>query len=216
MVRYQNQLLLLGLSLIMFAPYFWLGHIPGDSSKYNVVWLAEFSAELFSGTLYPRWLPNLNAGLGGPDFYFYGPMPFYIGAPFTLIASEKLAVVLLSWLLCLLSGLAMYGFARRHVGSHAGTLAALFYMAAPYHLILAIMTRNVIGEQAGFVFMPLTLMFADRLAQSPRATIGLALAFAGLVYSQGSRMKFSGNDVCHVFVVPGGFFASGLERRLGC
>ena len=182
-VRYQNQLLLLVLSLIVFAPSFWLGHIPGDSSKYNVAWLAEFSDALFGGVLYPRWLPGMNAGLGGADFYFYGPMPFYLGAPFTLIASEKLAVVLLSWLLCLLSGLAMYRFARDHVGLHGGALAAIFYMIAPYHLILAIMTRNVIGEQAAFIFMPLALAFADQLGRSPRAAIWLALAFAGLAYS---------------------------------
>lgn len=183
MVRYQNQLLLLGLSLIIFAPSFWLGHIPGDSSKYNVAWLAEFSDTLFSGVIYPRWLPGMNAGLGGADFYFYGPMPFYIGAPFTLIASEKMAVVLLSWGMCLLSGLAMYRFARAHVGLHGGTLAAILYMIAPYHLILAVMTRNVIGEQAAFIFMPLTLAFADLLGKSPRAMIWLALAFAGLAYS---------------------------------
>lgn len=125
----------------------------------------------------------MNAGLGGADFYFYGPMPFYIGAPFTLIASEKMAVVLLSWCMCLLSGLAMYRFARTHVGLHGGTLAAILYMVAPYHLILAIMTRNVIGEQAAFVFIPLALAFADQLGKSPRAMIWLALAFAGLAYS---------------------------------
>ncbi len=183
MVRYQNQLLLLGLSLIVFAPSFWLGHIPGDSSKYNVAWLAEFSDELFSGVIYPRWLPGMNAGLGGADFYFYGPLPFYLGAPFTLIASEKMAVVLLSWFMCLLSGLAMYRFARAHVGLHGGTLAAILYMIAPYHLILTVMTRNVIGEQAAFIFMPLTLAFADQIGKSPRAMIWLALAFAGLAYS---------------------------------
>lgn len=182
-VRYQNQLLLLVLSLVAFAPSFWLGHIPGDSSKYNVAWLAEFSDSLFSGVLYPRWLPNMNAGLGGADFYFYGPLPFYLGAPITLIASEKMAVVLLSWFMCLMSGLAMYRFARAHVGLHGGTLAAILYMIAPYHLILAIMTRNVIGEQAAFIFMPLTLAFADQLGKSPRTVIWLALSFAALTYS---------------------------------
>lgn len=70
MVRYQNQLILLGLPLIIFAPSFWLRHIPGDSSKYNVAWLAEFSDQLFSGVIYPRWLPGMNAGLGDADFYF--------------------------------------------------------------------------------------------------------------------------------------------------
>ncbi len=32
---------------------------------------------------------------------------------------------------------------------------------------------------------------------------------------QGSRMRFSGYDLCHIIVVPGGFFASGLEGCFG-
>ena len=35
----------------LYAPALYLGHNPGDSGKYNVAWLADFSNELFSETL---------------------------------------------------------------------------------------------------------------------------------------------------------------------
>ena len=38
---------------------------------------------------------------------------------------------------------------------------------------------------------------------------------AGWACSQGLRMKFSGDDLGHILVVPGGLFAPGLEGYLG-
>ncbi len=170
-------------SLALFAPAFYLGHIPGDSGKFNVAWVAEFADELFGGNLYPRWLPGMNAGAGGADFYFYAPLPFYFAAPFTLVADGKMAVVLVSWAMLLASGLAMYTYASTRFSNSGALLSAVLYMAGPYHFVLVVWTRNAIGEQAAYIFMPLILLCADRLDRGNNAIIALALSYAALVHS---------------------------------
>src|SRR5262245_9130339 len=46
------------------------------------LWLTHFSEQLWSGDLYPRWLSDLNAGLGSPAFYYYPPFPYYLSSLF--------------------------------------------------------------------------------------------------------------------------------------
>ena len=41
-----------------------------------------FSRQLWEGNLYPRWCIEANAGLGGSDFLFYFPFPYYFTALF--------------------------------------------------------------------------------------------------------------------------------------
>src|SRR5690348_2282877 len=84
---------------LLMLPAFVAGHIISDNSFLNVNWSRGFSEQLFAGYLYPRWLPEMNAGAGSPVFYFYGPLPFYLTAPFELVVSPRLAVLLGMWLM---------------------------------------------------------------------------------------------------------------------
>jgi len=40
------------------------------------MWTKSFDSRLWSGGWYPRWLMNMNGGLGSATFYFYPPLPF--------------------------------------------------------------------------------------------------------------------------------------------
>lgn len=168
---------------LLMMPAFVAGHIVGHSSILNVVWSEGFSGQLFAGDLYPRWLPEVSRGAGSAVFYFYGPLPFYLTAPFHLLADPRLAVVLGCWLMLGLSGLSFFALANTFVGGRAALVAAIVYMAMPYHLLADVWVRAALGEQAAFVLIPLCLLCAFRLGDEFRYAFGLAASFAGLLLS---------------------------------
>lgn len=170
-------------AILLMLPAFASDGIRGDSSILNETWSAGFSAQLFDGILYPRWLPELSLGAGSPVFYFYAPIPFYLLAPFHLVADTWLAVTLGSTLLLALSGLAFCFLALSCVRPAAAVAAALIYMALPYHLLADVWARAAIGEQAGFIFVPLALLCAIRLNDGRRFAFYLAAAHGALLLS---------------------------------
>ena len=168
---------------ILMVPAFHAGHIVGHSSVLNVVWSEGFAGRLFTGDFYPRWLPQMSEGAGSPVFYFYGPLPFYLIAPFHLVADARFAVVLGCWLMLFLSGLSFLALARAFVGPGAAAVGAIAYMAMPYHLMVDVWMRASLGEQAAMIFIPLCLLCAVRLDAGRGYTLGLAASFAGLLFS---------------------------------
>ncbi len=92
-------------------------------------------------------------------------------------------MALTSMALTFLSGLAMKSYIARRASHNAAIMAGVIYMALPYHFIAATMTRNAIGEQAAYIFMPLAFLATDRLTTSTRAVIWLAFAVSGLILS---------------------------------
>lgn len=168
---------------ILMVPAFHAGHIIGHSSFLNVVWAEGFADRLFSGDLYPRWLPEMSQGAGSPAFYFYGPLPFYLIAPFHLVADPRLAVVLGCWLMLVLSGLSFLALARAFVEPGPAVVAAVAYMAMPYHLLADVWIRASLGEQAAMIFVPLCLLCAIRLDAGRGYTLGLAASFASVLFS---------------------------------
>src|SRR5438552_13603249 len=166
---------------LLMLPAFALGHIISDNSFTNVNWSQGFARQLFLGHLYPRWLPEMNAGAGSPVFYFYGPLPFYLTAPFHLIVGPRLAVLLGMWLMLGLSGQAFEALAANFVEETAALIASLAYMAMPYHLLVDIWLRSDLGELGAYIFIPLCLLCVFQLASGPRWTFALAASLAGLL-----------------------------------
>jgi uncharacterized membrane protein len=64
-----------------------------DSFWIDWVWLDQFARELASGHPYPRWLAQSHGGLGAPDFYYYPPVAFYIGALFVFAGLSTYAAL---------------------------------------------------------------------------------------------------------------------------
>jgi hypothetical protein len=181
---YQVVLPIIGLSLLLMAPGILLHHIIGHSSDLNISWAHGFEQQLANGVLYPRWLPEMNDGAGSPVFYFYGPLPFYVSAPFTALFSDaSLGVVLASTVMLGASGLALYLLCRLYAEHAVALLAAALYIMLPYHFAIDIWYRNAFAEQAAFVFMPLMAYCILSLPRDWRFALGLALAFAGQLFS---------------------------------
>jgi hypothetical protein len=54
----------------------------------HLIWARHFAEQLWSGELYPRWLMDMNSGLGSPTFFFYGSIPFYVSSLLQTVVSQ--------------------------------------------------------------------------------------------------------------------------------
>ena len=179
-----NILLITLTALLLMAPALYLGHVVGHSSVLNVGWADGFAHALAGGEIYPRWLPEMNGGAGSAVFYFYGPLPFYIAAPFVLATgSAALGVVLASTTMLALSGLATYFLCRHYSSPKTALVCGLIYMALPYHFSMDVMYRAAFGEQAAFLFMPLAILCVLKLPQDRRFAVGLAFVYAAQLFA---------------------------------
>jgi hypothetical protein len=84
--RYRILLLCLGtvacLPLILHGfPY------PAHDAGIHLRWAHQFSAEFWSGILYPRWLAGISFGFGSAAFFYYPPMPYWASSLFTPLAA---------------------------------------------------------------------------------------------------------------------------------
>jgi hypothetical protein len=173
-------LLLAGAAALLLLPSLLLGTMISHSAPQNLTWAAQFAEQFRSGVLYPRWMPDSFDGLGGPAFYFYPPLPFWIDALVSVVTVNLLPVawrLSITWFVFLwASGVSMHAWIRSQTGDARIALwGALAYMTAPYHLFDHY-TRGALAEFAAYAFVPLGLLFLRR-------PIPLALSFAALLLS---------------------------------
>lgn len=159
---------------------------PTHDSQIHEVWYSSFATQLWAGDWYPRWLQNLDGGLGGPTFYFYPPVPFFITAifqPFLHGASQAWRALGFSAALALVSsGVFAYAWLKQTATARSASIAAILYMAMPYHFAVDLHTRGAFGEVWSFVWIPLILYFVQKIVQRERfATLGLSVSYALLI-----------------------------------
>ena len=175
MVRRWPPAALLIVAGLLFAPSLVVGTLLTHSSPANLTWATQFAEQVRAGILYPRWMPDSFDGLGGPAFYFYPPLPFWIDALASIATLNLLSVPyrlgLTSVVLLWLSGLAMHAWLRREARERAAFWGAVAYMAAPYHLLDHLM-RGAFAEFTGYIFLPLVVL-AGRLIANGRWRGGL-------------------------------------------
>ena len=175
-----------GLGLIVTLPVLILG-VPllSDDGVTHAMWYTHFSAQLWAGDLYPRWLMGMNAGLGSPVFFYYPPVPFFLTSvlrPFFSNDPQGLQQVGVSLSIALVaSGVAAYFWLREFTDRGSSLIAAILYMAMPYHLA-EIYVRGALAEHWGFVWVPLILLFTQRIINGHRvACVGLGISYALLI-----------------------------------
>lgn len=178
----------IGCGLLLSFPVLYAG-FPAltHDGRVHEVWYSNFAAQLWAGDWYPRWLQHLDMGLGGPSFFFYPPTPFYITSVFhPLFSSQPHSWYVLGVsvaLAMMLSGVAAFVWLRETVSERSAAIAAMLYMAMPYHFAIDVHSRGAFGEIWSFVWMALVLCFAQKLAtrRTLGAAIGLSLSYAGLI-----------------------------------
>jgi len=180
----RNIPLIVALSIFAWAPllgptYFLEAH----DARHSIFFLTDFHQAIRDGALYPRWATDFALGYGYPVFILYSPLAFYVAEVFHLLGAGLTASVKATYTLAfILSGISMYAFAKRVLGSKAGILAALVYIYVPYHLV-DIYVRSAFGEFCAFAFLPLVLLFFYELltTREPRYLAWAALAYGATI-----------------------------------
>ena len=205
---------IVALGLAFSLPVALWGYRPGDPM--HLIWARYFSAQLWSGDLYPRWLMDMNSGLGSPTFFYYGCVPYYISSVFEALVPYRdygwPALGLSTSLALVASGLAAYFWLREGVPRSPAFVGAALYMLLPYHLKVDYLQRFAFAEFWAFVWLPLILLYTHRcIGGERRAIVPLAVSYALLAMTHApSTLLFS-----PVPVVYAGFMSEPHKRWRG-
>lgn len=128
----------------------------------HVIRLYHITQAFQQGVLAPNWLTSFTGGLGSPIFLFSYYLGYYAALPLVLwgmsLADSIKVVYLVTFVL---SGVTMYWFCHRFVGTAAALAGSALFMLAPYRLS-AIFIRNAYGEAAAFFLIPLVLVLSGQ------------------------------------------------------
>ncbi|MBI5907257.1 MAG: hypothetical protein HY853_01530 [Burkholderiales bacterium] len=179
-------LIILGYGIFLTLPAGWSGFVVTDDSLNHLIMSRHFVDQLWAGDFYPRWMSNMNAGLGSPVFQFYGPVPYYITALFRPLLSHDPEgwhqLGLAAALAVVASGFTAHAWLRQLAGERAALVGAVLYMSAPYHLAVDLYQRFFFAELWGFAWMPLVMLFARASMRGGKGALaGLSLSYALLI-----------------------------------
>lgn len=177
--------LIFAVAALILLPEWIAGPSYTDSFRYNHVWGEQFSRLFLAGDPWPRWLPASWDGLGSPTFHFYPPFYFWVlsavrAASFGTLSAGASGTIA-SALILAASGLAMRAWLRPLAGERVALIAALAYMAAPYHLY-DIYVRGAVAEASAYALLPLVMIAVRQIADGRMAGLPiLATSYAALL-----------------------------------
>jgi hypothetical protein len=180
-------LLMAAAAIVLTLPVLLHGPMIGGHDTYEHLNFTEhFTEQFWSGDLYPRWLLNMNHGLGSPSFFVYPPLPAFIDAWFQPAAKvlHFSAFRLMEYLAMYCSGLSALVWAGSLAPRRIALAVSIIYMLIPYHLIADFYRRTALPECWALVWIPLVLFFTARLLNKEQGALaGLAIAYALMIVS---------------------------------
>jgi hypothetical protein len=188
--RYLPVIVLAILSFVILSKVFvlnwnynWFGNI-----RYNLMG-DMFKEAVLSGTLYPRWLPDLAGGYGYPTFVFYQPAFFYLYLPFSLLMKDiYTATTIILWLLMFTGGLGAYALSRLYCNRRVSYFLATVFILTPY-IYVNLYSRTDFSEYMAMLITPWPFYFLSRLKRDMAVktvclmAMGLSVTFALIVTS---------------------------------
>ncbi|MFT6944681.1 MAG: hypothetical protein ACJAUW_001255 [Yoonia sp.] len=164
-----------------------VGISDGHSASFNFPWAVQYLDTFEMGAFLPRHLPGLWDGLGGFDFFFYAPIPFWFVAafvsPICVGCSPVTEFVLGIAVLWLFSGCTFYFFARRYFDRQGAIVGAFVYLLLPYHLWIDWFIRQAVGEFVAYAFLPLMALGIDAVRVRAGSGWVLSIGVAGVALS---------------------------------
>ena len=197
--------LCLGLSAVATVPFFFLAEPAEDESRwalrvpetydlgYHVNEAEMFYEGLKTGCLYPIWLAGGNKGYGAPATAYYPPGAYYLLSGLYLLLKNWIVATLAAYLIMMIcSAAAMYVYARQWFSKAGAVFAMVAYIFTPFHLWEQYV-RGTFGELMTYIWMPLLLLFTDRLFRrgspsSGNRPAGVMLNMAGLAICYGASL----------------------------
>jgi uncharacterized membrane protein len=179
-------LIIATITSVIFLPVIFRGLPSGHDAYVHYRWAVQFKEAVQEpGVFYPRWLASANHHQGSPAMLYYPPLPFLMTTTFSFLTKDMLQALAFScWWAMFLSGLAMYVFCRSHFSHRLSLFAALFYLAAPYHLF-DFYHRTALSELWAFVWVPLIFDALYRITRDKgwQATVYLTISYALLLFT---------------------------------
>lgn len=129
-----------------------------------------------------RWVPDAGYQYGYPQFNFYPPLPYYLGAGLHRVGIQYIDTVKILFILgYILSALTMFVLIADMFGNWAGAISALLYTYIPYKAV-EVYVRGALSEFWAQIFFPLILWAIYKLVKTGKTKylIWFALASAAL------------------------------------
>lgn len=185
------------LALPALWPFCEIGLTHSSDGALHLLRLTALDQQVRQGVLYPRWSPELFAGLGYPVFNFYGPFAYYLAELLHLLGLDFVSALIAALaVLVVASGFGMYLLARDVLGSEhrwAALVAATAYMFAPY-LLSNVHIRGAVAEVGAQAWLPWVFWSMRRLltAQQPaQYVLAVALTLGGLAITHNITLLFT-------------------------
>lgn len=186
-------------TLPILKGFFQPGLMETYDSSYRLTRAAKFYLAIKQGQFFPRWIGDVDRGVGSPIFIYLYPLPYYIItalhiARFSLIDSLKI-----SWsIFYLLSGIAMFWFLRNFLTQKSAFLGAIFYMWNPYRFV-QLYVRGTYEETIAYGFIPLIFLAVLKIFQGKELAWfwgGLSFGLLLLTHSSITLMFIPGLLLC--------------------
>ena len=136
LLGFREALILVVAALLLSLPMLIRGPMPAahDTDEHRH-FTAHFAEQFWAGEAYPRWLLNMNHGLGSPTFFVFPPLPAYV---YTLLEPVGKALHFdafnVSAFLCLLlSGIFAFLWMSTMASRPIALVVACLYLLLPYH-----------------------------------------------------------------------------------
>lgn len=170
-------------AILVLVPIFILGIPNGADLPNHYRFVLPFYDSIGSGSWYPGWLAESNAGYGDPRFRFYPPGLYYALSLFRTIAGSWYIGSLLTFaLISIAGGLGLYFWTRELSSNNVAMWAGILYALNPYRLN-EIYQASLLSEYAACSVLPFVFAFTERIFRKGRASdvAGLACSIACLV-----------------------------------
>jgi hypothetical protein len=159
-------------------PFFFLGTPSGHDVEFHLYSWLEVLGQWKHGTLLPRWASMANFGYGEPRFLFYPPASWTLGGILAAIFPWTIVPSVYIWIALVAAGISMFCVARRWFDRRGAIVAAMIYVANPYHLV-TVYWRSAFAELLASCLIPLLLLLVLKAADDGwRALAPLSLLLA--------------------------------------
>lgn len=178
-------LVVIFLAILAGLPLLHTGLIPTHDGEYHLIRFYEFDKVLRSGSLYPRWAPDLDFGYGVPLLTYVYPLPNYAASLFHFLGASFLDSVKLNMFVATLVGaIFCYFWTKKFWGNVGGAISSVSYTFAPYHFV-DMYVRGSVGEVWALALFPAFLWAYTEFSQTnqKRFIFLASIFFAMIIFS---------------------------------